>query len=222
MRDQGTDILLLQEVQRRQTRLIARALGAQSRHWGLKHWPVRVWAEGMAVLGLTMPVSVRSYAVTKRLSFWSWRRRLIQIGRAGDVTVLNVHLTPHGQPAEDDRAREVAWLLRRTTGTDPLIAGGDFNDTPAAAIFDRLTDAGLRDAWVAAHPDDSSGGFTNWGKNRDRAPRRRLDYLWVSAAVTVDAMVVPVYGSEGFGRFPKLSDHLPVTGALRIGPTGDG
>jgi endonuclease/exonuclease/phosphatase family metal-dependent hydrolase len=176
----------------------------------------------MAVLGLTVPVSVRSYAVTRRFAVWSWRRRIIQIGRIDGATLVNVHLTPHGQPAEKDRAREVSWLLRRVTGVDPLVVGGDFNDIPSAAIFARLSDADLRDAWPTAHPRDIAGGLTNWSGRRNRPPMRRLDYLWVSASVDVTDVEVPAYGAEGFERFPAQSDHLPVTATLGIGPRGDG
>ena len=218
MREVGTDVLLLQEVQRGQARRIAKALGARSAHWGLKHWPVRVWAEGMAVLGLTVPVAVRSYPVTRRWEFWSWRRRLIQIGHIDGVTLVNVHLTPHGPTSEADRAREVGWLLDHVDRAATVVAAGDFNAQPRDVLFDRLTAVGLRDAWAATYPDDLTGGLTNWSGRRNRPPMRRLDYLWVSSGVDVDDVLVPAFGADSFDRYPALSDHLPVTAELRFSP----
>ena len=207
-------MLLLQEVQRAQVRRIARALGSRSQHWGLKHWPVRVWAEGMAVVGVTVPLQVRSYPVTRRWEVWSWRRRLIQIARIEGLTVVHVHLTPHGPTSEQDRDREVGWLLDRVAPADDLVAGGDFNAEPGDALFGRLRAVGLRDAWPTAHPDDPDGGLSNWSGRRNRPATRRIDYLWVAPGVDVVDVTVPGYGGPGFDRFPALSDHLPVTVAM--------
>ena len=213
VRERGTDVLLLQEVQRGQARRICRALGStRSRHWGLKHWPVQTWSEGMAVLGITVPLRVRTYPVTRRWAFWSWRRRLIQIGHTADgLTVVNVHFTPHGPTSEADRAAEVGWLLDRLPADRPVVVGGDFNANPDDPLFDRLRDAGLRDAWLTAHPD--ADGFTNWHGRRDRPPRRRIDYLWVSAPLEIASMTVP---TDDLAPYAALSDHLPLTVSLTL------
>jgi endonuclease/exonuclease/phosphatase family metal-dependent hydrolase len=173
----------------------------------------------MAVLGLAVPVRTRSWPVTHRWAFWSWRRRLIQFGRLEDagVTLVNVHLTPHGPTSEQDRAAEVDWLLRRLRAVPgPVVVGGDFNAEPGDPLFERLCDAGLRDAWVTARPDDVAGGVTNWSGRRDRPPRRRIDYLWVSAGVEVASIMVPSAASDDLGPFAALSDHLPVTVQLDL------
>ena len=54
----GADVLVLQEVQWHQARRPP-ATGARSRRWAFKHWPVRTWPEGMAVIGVTLPVRAR-------------------------------------------------------------------------------------------------------------------------------------------------------------------
>ncbi|HEY8543680.1 MAG TPA: endonuclease/exonuclease/phosphatase family protein [Acidimicrobiales bacterium] len=218
-RERRTDVLLLQEVQRQQARQIAGALGAQSCRWSLKHWPVRVRAEGMAILGLTRPVTgVRSRAVTRRWFLWNWRRRIVQIGQVGDLTVANLHLTPHGPTSTADRAREVAWLLGRLGDQGPVAAGGDYNAQPDDDIFRALRAAGLRDAWLTARPDDPDGGRTNWSGRRNRPPMRRIDYLWVTEDVDVVDVEVPTYADDAtFAPYPALSDHLPLTTTLEVG-----
>jgi len=75
----AADVVVLQEVQRRQARAIARSLGAVSQRWGFKHWPIRTWPEGMAVIGVTRPARVRTYAITHPWVLWSWRRRILQV-----------------------------------------------------------------------------------------------------------------------------------------------
>ena len=124
LREVGADVVGLQEVQWHQARRIARALGARSSGWGFKHWPVRTWPEGMAVIGMTREVDVRTRALSSRWRLWSWRRRIVQVatvaatgpgaahgdddadstgedgggkGGASGFTLVNVHLTPHGQ-----------------------------------------------------------------------------------------------------------------------------
>jgi len=217
-RDRRTDVLLLQEVQRRQARQIAGALGAQSSRWSLKHWPVRIRAEGMAIYGLTRPVGdVRARAVTRRWFVWSWRRRLIQMGRIDGTTIVNLHLTPHGPTSEVDRAHEVAWLLERLRDRGPVVVGGDFNADPGDGLLDELQAAGLGDAWLTCHPDDPDGGRTNWSGRRNRPPMRRIDYLWVSQGVEVDDADVPAYAEDvSFAPYPALSDHLPFTASLEV------
>lgn len=238
VRDQGTDLLLLQEVQRRQARLLAGVLQARSQSWAFKHWPVRIPAEGMAVLGLTVPARARARGLTRRFRWWSWRRRIVQVarirlahgratpgerGRDAQLTVANVHLTPHG--ARTTRAGELATVARLVGDGGPLMVAGDVNDLPGSPVAVELAGAGLRDAWATAHPDPggaggaaaAAGGATNWsGVRRDGPPSQRIDHVWVSPDVEVVAAHVPAYGEAGFARFPPLSDHLPLTVTLDI------
>jgi endonuclease/exonuclease/phosphatase family metal-dependent hydrolase len=193
LRDVGADVVLFQEVQRRQARALAAALGAESWRWGFKHWPVKIPAEGMAVLGVTGPVRVRTVGVTRRWRFWSWRRRIVQLARFGGVALVNVHLTPHGPGEDEDRDRELRWVLAHVDAAIPTVVAGDFNAPPRSPLFDHLRRAGLHDA-----PDP---GPTNWRGARTGPPTRRLDRVWSTPAVA-DAHVPP------FAAFARLSDHL--------------
>lgn len=141
---------------------------------------------------------------------------------AGAVRVVNLHLSP-GRDASL-REREVARVLDilATSGDDgdggelPLVLAGDLNDSPAAALFDHLDAAGLRDAWEVAHPGlPEREGATNWSGGREGAPRRRIDYVLVSRGVGVVAASVPRPGDDGFEALRSLSDHLPVTVVLQ-------
>ena len=218
LREQNPDVVLLQEVQRRQARDIRWALGAKTLHWSFKHWPVRVPAEGMAILGLTVPLSVRARGITHRWNPFTWRRRIIQLGRvvgddvdADSPAIVNVHLTPHGPTSEADRAAEVAWLLRRLQPTRDTVVGGDFNAASTDVIFAGLTNEGLRDAWPTVHGLNGTSGNTNWHGPRNRAPNKRIDYLWASGHLFVEDAEVPAFGTPGFETYPGLSDHLPLT-----------
>jgi endonuclease/exonuclease/phosphatase family metal-dependent hydrolase len=215
VRAQGVDLLLLQEVQRGQARRIARGLGARSVDWAFKHLNGRTWPEGAAVIGVTRPVEARAFAVTRRFQIWSWRRRIVQIARLDDdVTVVNLHLTPHrGAVNESERTRELKTIATHFESGRRTLVGGDFNCWPTDAPLAVLADAGLRDTW----PGNADEVFTNWaGRAHTLAANRRLDYLFASAGVTAAAGHVPRHGDDDFVTFGQISDHLPVTTTLDI------
>jgi endonuclease/exonuclease/phosphatase family metal-dependent hydrolase len=239
----GAHVLLLQEVQRRQARGIARALGARSLGWTFKHWTGSVPAEGMAVVGVTRPAPLRrALATTHRWRWWSYRRRIAQVaevalgearpeGRGGaalGLRLVNVHLTPHDAGVQL-RRRETGGLIRRFVppapdgtgdrdrGRAPVVVAGDFNARPLAEMFQQMRAAGLRDAWSEVHGDDPAAGLTNWsGEPADVPPDQRLDYVWVSDDLAVKDVDVPAHGQGGFEQLPLLSDHLPVTVTLAL------
>ena len=200
LRAEGADVVGLQEVQWHQARAIARALGARSRRWGFKHWPVRNWPEGMAVIGVTRGVRVRTLALSYRWRPWSWRRRILQVaavsgaddgdrgnsGRAdvdptddGSFTLLNVHLTPHGK--NEQRAVETSTVLDIVSQrSGPVVVSGDFNERPGGAVHRQLAAAGLRDGWGEKHGGEPSPGDaarppdpwpTNWRGWRRGTPQ---------------------------------------------------
>jgi endonuclease/exonuclease/phosphatase family metal-dependent hydrolase len=237
IRAQGADVVGLQEVQWHQARRIARALGARDRGWGFKHWPARTWPEGMAVIGVTRPVRVRTRALSHRWRPWSWRRRIMQVadvgagGGDGGFTLVNLHLTPHGEAGQ--RKVETATVLgvvARRPG--PIVVSGDLNERPGGPIHQQLASAGLCDGWAAAadepggqgdarDPDPWPTSWRGWRRGTSKAPTQQLDYVYASPAVTVQEMCAPRPGDDGFTRFAGLSDHLPVTAVLDVGPTGD-
>ena len=230
------DVVVLQEVQRHQARAVARGLDAASLGWGFKHWPVLTWPEGMAVIGVSRPVAVRTRALSFRVRFWSWRRRIVQTatvevagpepgagagGPAARLTLVNAHLSPHSQEAI--RATQVAAMVRALAAAPgPQIVAGDLNDSPGAALFTQFAEAGLRDGWSAVHPGGSEReGATNWRgwtPGTTEPPRRRLDYVLVSPALQVVEASLPGDQAGGWAPFNQLSDHLPLTVTVTVTP----
>ncbi len=244
LRTQGADVVCLQEVQWHQARRIARALRAPSRRWGFKHWPVRTWPEGMAIIGVTRPVHVDTRALSHWWRLWSWRRRIVQVATVeapdgggpaegdGSFTLVNVHLTPHGEI--ELRLLETATVLAVVEQrTGPVVVSGDFNERPGGPIHRQLSAAGLRDGLAEWHggetlpegstrpPDQAPTNWRGWRRGTAKAPTQRLDYVYVSAAVDAVEITVPGPGDNGFERFARLSDHLPVTATFDLGSGRD-
>jgi endonuclease/exonuclease/phosphatase family metal-dependent hydrolase len=234
IRAMEADVVVLQEVQFCHARAIARSLGAESRSWGFKHWPIRTWPEGMAVIGVTQPALAHTHAITRRLMPWSWRRRILQIatvrvdpasgpepGAGSFVTLVNVHLSTGD--AATIRMLEADAVLRRIDERGrPAIVAGDLNDRPASAVYTRFEEAGLRDVWAVLRPDEP--GPTNWRAwvaGTPKPPTRRIDYVFVSDGLDPESVSVPRYGDPGFPPFASISDHLPVTAAVAAGGTLD-
>ena len=219
----GADVLVLQEVQRRQARAIARSLGAKSRRWGFKHWPIRTWPEGMAVIGVTQPAPARTHAITHRRMPWSWRRRILQVatvrldaetGPGLEATLINVHLSSGDAAAI--RAIEAGAVVRRIAerGRQAVVAG-DFNDVPGADLQGRFRAVGLRDVWTVLRGDDP--GPTNWRgwvAATPKPPTQRLDYVLVTQGLDPVAVTVPRQGDPDFAPFATISDHLPLTATV--------
>src|SRR5918996_671869 len=178
----AADVVVLQEVQRGQARPIARRLGAASHRWAFKHWPIRTWPEGMAVIGVTEPAPARTHALTRRWAPWSWRRRVAQVasvalaGMPHGVTLVNVHLSAGA--AASRRAAEADTVLGLVAGRGrPAIVAGDLNDLPGSVVHTRLTEGGLRDTWAALRGDEA--GATNWrgwGAGTTPPPPHRDDH----------------------------------------------
>lgn len=209
LREVDSDIVALQEVQRRQAHALARRLEAKSIHWGFKHWPLVYRAEGMALIGLSQEVdSPRSLAVTRSWQLWSSRRRIVQFGGLrrvdGTPTIVNLHLTARGSTGAIDRRRELDVVLGQPRPA--AIIAGDFNAQPGSDLFDPLRAAGFTSV---------GGGPTYWrGPPSNRPPDHQLDYVWVSSEMAVAGVSLPRHGEPGFDRFPRLSDHLPLTALL--------
>ncbi|HLM65429.1 MAG TPA: endonuclease/exonuclease/phosphatase family protein [Acidimicrobiales bacterium] len=228
LRAVGADIVALQEVQRHQARALGLALDARSVRWGFKHWPVRTWPEGMAVIGVSFAARVRTRALSARWRPWSSRRRVFQLATfAPDVSgegatplvLANVHLSTRRN--EQRRAGEVTAVLAAVrSGPGLPVVIGDFNERPGGAIFEGFAAAGLRDAWDDVRPGvpeaEKTTYWPRWKAGTSAAPSQRLDYLMIPAAVTVAGVVVPRPGDEGFARFATLSDHLPLAATLDV------
>lgn len=221
LRSEGADVVALQEVQRHQARRIAGELGVRSCLWAFKHWPLRTRPEGMAVIGVTLPVEGHALALSHRWRPWSWRRRLLQVATVGDRpgwTLLNVHLTPHGQPGL--RAAETAAVVAIVADrTGPVVVAGDLNERPGGAVHGQLAAAGLLDGWQvhrvpAGDPEPWPTNWRDWHRGTSDPPVQRLDYVYATSGLEVVDIRVPRVGDDGFRCLASISDHLPVTAVL--------
>jgi hypothetical protein len=198
---------------------------------------------GLGVQALARP------PLSSRWRLWSWRRRILQVATVaapvpggpggpaagGDdaFTLVNVHLTPHGQVAL--RAIETATVLATVAEhSGPVVVCGDFNERPGGAIHRQLAAAGLRDGAGDGHgdddqpvpegerpPDPAPTNWRGWRRGTEKAPTQRLDYVYVSPAVAGCTVTVAGVGASDLGRFAAISDHLPVTAAIDLGTSAD-
>jgi endonuclease/exonuclease/phosphatase family metal-dependent hydrolase len=129
-------------------------------------------------------------------------------------TVLDVHgrelvfMSTHIDYRPDDAERwsnveEIEAVVRQYPGM-PIILCGDFNDTPDSRVHQKLAQA-LDDVWLVS---GSGQGFTVPAG----APRRRIDYLWVSKAGLLSPIQAWIVCSEA-------SDHVPVVAQFQLEST---
>lgn len=197
-------VVVLQEVQRRQARHLAGALGLQVA-WRFKHWPVVLRPEGLAILAPKRLRDVERIVLASGWRFWSSRRRVALAATTDGLRVVDVHLGSGVD--EDERARQASLVADRGD-----VVAGDLNTYPGSPTTDVLRRAGLRDAWAEV---GDGPGHTNW-RRRDRTepPVQRLDYVMVRDGWRVVGAHVPGTDAPGFERWGRLSDHLPVTVTL--------
>jgi endonuclease/exonuclease/phosphatase family metal-dependent hydrolase len=195
-----SDVIALQEVQRRQAQSLAKTLGMQH-HWALKHYPwtplLKSKAEGLAILTPHTLSATGSAALPPNRSEWSYKRRIVVWGLVqrpdhSAYRVYDAHFIG-GDAASDrlDQARRVAALAVEHGGA-PVVVAGDFNDGDEPEVGDALP--GIEGAATAlTNPSDT--------------PRQRIDHVLVPDGATDIAVKVPSGGAE----WAALSDHLPVT-----------
>ncbi len=208
LRAGAADVVVLQEVQRRQAAALADRLGVVAHVWRFKHWPVIVPPEGLAVLSSHPVADVRTTVLAARWSWWSHRRRIAIHARVqapgGALDVVDVHLGAGVGDAE--RTQQAATVA--ASGAD--VVAGDMNARPGSTVLDTFVAVGLLDAWAAVRGDEP--GLTNWRTGpRDGPPVQRLDHVFVGPQWRVTDASVPAYGDPGFECYGALSDHLPVT-----------
>ena len=204
------DVVLLQEVQRRQVERLSAALGWSSA-WRWKHWPMVYPAEGLALLS---PHALAEPHVVRLAGgwFWSSRRRIAVVADVPplDLRVLCTHL---GSGVGDDERRRQALRTVDVMGTGPAVIGGDLNTRPASVVIGAYERAGFRDGWAIVHGD--VGGATNWAPgSRAEPPTQRLDYVLTGPGVEVVGAALPT-PDEAVSRFGRLSDHVPLTVEIR-------
>ena len=112
-----------------------------------------------------------------------------------DVIFMNTHIDYRPDDAERlMNVAEIHRLLSKYHGR-PIIIAGDFNDNPDSRMHAKMKEQ-FDDAWELIGQGD---GFTYPAE----APRKRIDYLWISR----DKGVIPI---EAWVPESDASDHRPM------------
>lgn len=207
------DVVLLQEIQRRQLGALRVALSAIDARWRFKHWPVRIPSEGLGLLARHPVDDARVQVLAHGWRFWDWRRRIavhasLRLG-ARSVRVSNVHLG--AGVAHDERDRQGHAVLDGAYAA--AVIGGDFNAEPESRELATFTRAGWVDAEHRARPDGVPRPSTNWASGpRTTPPTQRLDYVLVRTSTPVIDAFVP----DEWTQWAVLSDHLPVVARVEL------
>lgn len=217
------DAVALQEVRRSQARRLARSLGWQWM-WARKHYPYGpLWwrAEGLAVLSPHHLERPHRVVISTGTRIWSWRHRVLlaaTVVRPGAgppseaLRLVDVHLASHRDTAErlaQARMTTALGLADAALLGLAVVIAGDLNSHGDAELLDAFTAATPVDAWSSAHPGVAA--LTN----PSDAPHQTLDHILGPAGTEVLDVVVPAGGP----RWAAMSDHLPVTATLRLGPS---
>lgn len=191
------DVVAVQEIQKRQAKLLAAALGWHAL-WTRKHYPYTplIWwrAEGLALLtphGLSETVTA---SISPGVSTWTYRHRVAMAAtvRRGteSLRIANTHLASHSTDDRIAQARRTATLVGEAR---PAVAVGDLNAADEPEVIREFTALGLT---------DPGGNFSN----PSIAPTQRIDYILVPEHGSVTLRHTP----DGDDVWNKLSDHLPV------------
>ncbi len=127
------------------------------------------------------------------------------------LSVGVTHLDHIGVEARYQQARIISeWVARQEF---PVVLMGDFNDDPASAAHEILTEPALdlKDTWQVLEGREDAGSYTHHRFNG--IPRHaRMDWILVSPAFEVtDARIIR---DDFNGSYP--SDHYPYMADLRI------
>jgi endonuclease/exonuclease/phosphatase family metal-dependent hydrolase len=106
---------------------------------------------------------------------------------------------------------EIARLLD-AAGDVPRLLTGDFNARPTAPELAPIRSR-LVDSWVKAgrRPTDNPDGLTSPARLTG-GPASRIDYVWVSPAIAVESVQVPLDAQTRVA-----SDHYPVVANITTG-----
>lgn len=193
------DVVAMQEVQRRQARVLARRLGWRV-VWTRKHYPYSplVWwrAEGLAMMTPHNVSELVSVSISSGVSTWTYRHRVAMaatVTRKTDhaaLRLVNTHLASHDADQRIAQARRVVALVGNRR---PAVVAGDLNSVDELEVIREFGVAGLV---------DPGGDYSN----PSITPRQRLDYVLIPESATVTARTTP----DGGEQWHQLSDHLPV------------
>ncbi len=144
--------------------------------------------------------------------------RLVTWGRFKHKTsgvvfyLFNTHFDHMGETAREMSAKILVERAGKIAGARPVIITGDFNASPDSVPYQTMA-AAFRDARAVSASAPEGPEATTRDFKRDSIPERRIDYVFVSAAVSVSAYatIADTYDS---GRRP--SDHMPVMATMRL------
>lgn len=202
IRDEGADLVALQEVDRGVERTGRRDLPAELA--GLT---------GMTCLfrnNYAFQGGEYGNAILTRFAVKRWTNTLLRMLRSGEqrgvlqavvdaggreLLFLSTHIDY--RPDDAERLANVAQFreVLAEYGMMPALFGGDFNDTPGSRTYAAM-DAAFDDVWVRA---GQGVGFTI----PSREPNKRIDFLWLRHGAPLRPVRAWVPPSPG-------SDHLPV------------
>jgi endonuclease/exonuclease/phosphatase family metal-dependent hydrolase len=212
IRAQSPDVVVIQEIRKRQAEALAIALSMRY-SWALKHEPYTklMWwrSEGMAIMTPHLLDAVGHTEISDDQPMRSWRRRIAQWGLVGRadrsmLMIYNLHLSPHDDA--DSRRHEAVRVSELVAGIGddpPPVVAGDFNDADDPSIIDFLP--GIEH--VAAPMSNPS-----------EAPTQALDHVLLPE----NARDVETSAPAGGAQWMAISDHLPVTVCFTLpgGTTG--
>lgn len=208
IKEQGADIVGLQEVDKGVERTARRDLPA----------------ELAALTGMTCVFSNNYHyqggeygnAVLTKFPVKRWTNHHYQMLRPGEqrgllqlvldvrgreVVFLNTHIDYRSEDSERwSNVAEIETLAQKYRG-QPIILCGDFNDTPESRVCRRLAQT-FDDTWKLA------GQGEGWTIPAHQ-PRKRIDYLWISKDKSLVPLKVWVPPTEA-------SDHLPVVADVEL------
>jgi endonuclease/exonuclease/phosphatase family metal-dependent hydrolase len=208
IRREGADIVALQEVDQGVARTARRDFPAElAQLTGM----TCVFSNNHTFQGGNYGNAVLSRFPVKRWTNFHYRmlrpneqRGLLQLvldvhGR--EVVIMNTHIDHRPDDAERwSNIEEIESVVREHTGK-PIILAGDFNDVPGSRVHQRLSHT-FDDTWERIGNGD---GLTIPAE----APRKRIDYLWISKGGTITPLKVRVVPSDA-------SDHLPVLAEFQL------
>ena len=129
---------------------------------------------------------------------------------------LNTHFDHIGEQARQESARLIRRRLATLANGLPVVMTGDLNADPTSASYrilsrDTIAEAlpPLADGFVVSR-SGNYGPSSSWTAFKAIEPGRRIDYILVSAPVTV--LSHGILPDSWNGRFP--SDHLPVLASV--------
>ena len=148
-------------------------------------------------------------AAITRIVTWALLRSSI----SGDTLWLfNTHFDHRGEEARKHSAQLLMSRVSQMVGESAVVVTGDFNATPDSDVYDTMMAGSLVDpcALGTASRSGPEGTFSGF-EVRDRAPDRRIDYVFVGHRTNVRtcAAIVDVV----YDRY--VSDHLPVMATIR-------